>query len=130
MMGNGLNFSKWKSQKKALLGLWKFSCNKMGSQKKQQRFKCKSCGILFRLNDPALRLNYILNILHLLDVAFKKSVLNKKLDLKMNVVVVFKTFRYLWTTDIGGQVSDFDQYFLVRTIGVSLRYNFSSMLGL
>ncbi len=27
--------------------------------------------------------------------------------------------------DIGGQVNDFDQYFRVRTIGVSLRYNFS-----
>ncbi len=63
--------------------------------------------------------------MHRLDIAFKKSFLNKKLDLTMNAVDIFKTFRYVWTTDIGGQVNDFDQYFRVRTIGVSLRYNFS-----
>jgi hypothetical protein len=68
---------------------------------------------------------YIMAPMHRLDVAFKKSFIDKKLHFTLNAVDVFKTFRYLWTTDIGGQVNDFDQYFRVRTIGVSLRYNFS-----
>jgi hypothetical protein len=77
------------------------------------------------LRGPAANGLYIMAPMHRLDVAFKKSLLDKKLDFTLNAVDVFKTFRYLWTTDIGGQVNDFDQYFRVRTIGVSLRYNFS-----
>jgi outer membrane receptor protein involved in Fe transport len=73
---------------------------------------------------PAANGLYIMAPMQRLDIAFKKTIL-KKLDLTANVVDVFKTFRYVWTTDIGGQVNDFDQYFRVRTIGVSLRYNFS-----
>ena len=73
---------------------------------------------------PAANGLYIMAPMQRLDVAFKKTFL-KKLDVALNVVDVFKSFRYVWTTDIGGQVNDFNQYFRVRTIGVSLRYNFS-----
>lgn len=76
------------------------------------------------LRGPAANGLYTMAPMHRLDIAFKKTLL-KKLDVTVNAVDVFKTFRYVWTTDIGGQVNDFDQYFRVRTIGVSLRYNFS-----
>lgn len=59
------------------------------------------------------------------DVAIKKPVFNKKLDLTMNVSDIFKSFRLKWTTDINGNVNDFDQYFRNRAIAISLRYNFS-----
>jgi hypothetical protein len=77
------------------------------------------------LRGPAASGLYHMAPMHRVDVAFKKSFLNKKLDLTTNVTDVFKTFRYYWTTDIGGQVNEFDQYFRIRAVGVSLRYNFS-----
>jgi hypothetical protein len=60
-----------------------------------------------------------------IDVAVKKSFLNKKLELSMNANDLFKGYRYLWTTNINGNVNDFDQYFRWRSVGASLRYNFS-----
>ncbi|MCC9167994.1 TonB-dependent receptor [Pontibacter harenae] len=59
------------------------------------------------------------------DFALKKSFMDSKIDLALNVVDVFESFRFLWAADIAGNVSDFDQYFRVRTISLSLRYNFS-----
>jgi hypothetical protein len=38
---------------------------------------------------------------------------------------LFKGFRYLWTTNINGNKNDFDQYFRWRSVGLSIRYNFS-----
>ena len=63
--------------------------------------------------------------MHRVDIAFRKSFFQKKLDLTANVNDVFKGFRFLWTTDINGNINEFDQYFRFRTIGLSLRYNFS-----
>jgi hypothetical protein len=77
------------------------------------------------LRSPAASGLYHMAPMHRIDIAFKKSFLNKKLDLTTNVYDIFKTFRYYWTTDIGGQVNEFDQYFRIRTVGISLRYNFS-----
>jgi hypothetical protein len=77
------------------------------------------------LRSPAASGLYHMAPMHRIDIAFKKSFLNKKLDITTNIYDVFKTFRYYWTTDIGGQVNEFDQYFRIRTVGVSLRYNFS-----
>jgi hypothetical protein len=77
------------------------------------------------LRSPAASGLYHMAPMHRVDIAFKKSFLNKKLDLTTNVYDVFKTFRYYWTTDIGGQVNEFDQYFRIRSVGISLRYNFS-----
>jgi hypothetical protein len=59
------------------------------------------------------------------DVAVKKSFYNKKLDLSITASDIFKGYRYIWTTDIGGNVNEFNQYFRWRSLGVSLRYNFS-----
>jgi hypothetical protein len=77
------------------------------------------------LRGPAASGLYHMAPMHRIDVAFKKSLFKKKLDLTANVFDVFKTFRYYWTTDIGGQVNEFDQYFRIRAVGISLRYNFS-----
>lgn len=59
------------------------------------------------------------------DIAFKRSFLKKKLDLSLNANDLFKGYRFLWTTDIAGNVNEFDQYFRFRSIGLTLRYNFS-----
>jgi hypothetical protein len=47
------------------------------------------------------------------------------MDLTLNANDIFKGFRYFWTTDINGNVNEFDQYFRFRTIGATIRYNFS-----
>lgn len=59
------------------------------------------------------------------DLAFKRSFLNKKLDLTINGSDLFKGSRLKFTTDINGNVNDFDQYMRSRTFGLNLRYNFS-----
>jgi hypothetical protein len=68
---------------------------------------------------------YKMASMHRVDIAVKKSILNKKLDITLNAGDIFKGWRFLWTTDINGNVNDFDQYFRIRNVGLSLRYNFS-----
>jgi outer membrane receptor protein involved in Fe transport len=72
---------------------------------------------------PAASGLYHMAPMHRVDVAFKRSFMKKKLDLTVNDL--FKGFRYYWTTDIGGNVNEFDQYFRWRSVGATLRYNFS-----
>jgi hypothetical protein len=60
------------------------------------------------------------------DLGLKKSFFNKKLDLTLNANDIYKGYRFLWTTNINGNINDFDQYLRWRTVGVTLRYNFSS----
>lgn len=79
--------------------------------------------LLFR--GPAASGLYRMGSMHRVDLAVKKSVFKKKLDLTLNVTDVFKGFRFKWTTDINGNVNDFNQYFRIRAIALSLRYNFS-----
>jgi len=74
---------------------------------------------------PAASGLYHMAAMHRVDVAFRKSFLNKKLDVSVNANDLFKGFRYLWTTNIGRNVNEFDQYFRWRSIGVTFRYNFS-----
>jgi hypothetical protein len=71
---------------------------------------------------------YLIGAMHRVNVGFKKSILNKKVDVSVNANHLFKGFRYKFTTDINGNVNDFDQYFRFRNIGISLRYNFSKGL--
>jgi hypothetical protein len=79
--------------------------------------------LLFR--GPAAAGLYRMASMHRVDLAIKKPLFNKKLDVTMNVSDLFKGFRYKWSTDINGNVNDFDQYFRIRAIAISLRYNFS-----
>ena len=74
---------------------------------------------------PAASGLYHMASMHRVDVAFKRSFLKKKLDLTVNANDLFKGFRYYWTTDIGGNVNEFNQYFRWRSVGATLRYNFS-----
>ena len=62
---------------------------------------------------------------HRVDLAFKKTVMKKKLDLTINANDIFKGFTYKWEADINGNVNNFDQYFRLRSVGASIRYNFS-----
>ena len=77
------------------------------------------------LRGPAASGLYHMKSMSRVDVAFKRSFLNKKFELSVNGNDLFKGFRFFWTTDINGNVNDFNQYFRFRSVGVSLRYNFS-----
>ncbi|RYZ29699.1 MAG: TonB-dependent receptor [Chitinophagaceae bacterium] len=79
----------------------------------------------FLFRGPAASGLYHMEAMNWVDVAVKKSFLQKKLDLSMTISDIFKGYRYLWTTNIGGNVNEFNQYFRFRSLGVSLRYNFS-----
>jgi len=62
------------------------------------------------------------------NLGLKKSFLGKKLDLSLNANDIFRGQRLLFTTNIGRNINDFNQYFRNRTIGLTLRYNFSKGL--
>lgn len=68
---------------------------------------------------------YIVDPMWRMDIGIKKSLFKKKLDLTITGNDLFKGVRYKFATDINGNVNDFDQYFRWRSVGVSLRYNFS-----
>ncbi|QHL85998.1 TonB-dependent receptor [Nibribacter ruber] len=55
----------------------------------------------------------------------KKSFLDKKLDLSVNVNDIFRSYRLRFDTTIGQNINNFDQYLYQRTLGVTLRYKFS-----
>lgn len=129
---------KWDSQNTMVLNYAKFS---MGSnngylENKGWFFMIQSnhtiqlpkdfrveMNILFR--GPAASGLYHMASMHREDLAFRKSFNKKKFDLSVNVTDIFKGMRYYWTTNIGGNVNEFDQYFRLRTVGFTLRYNFS-----
>ncbi len=58
-------------------------------------------------------------------LGLRKSFLNKKLDLTVNLNDVFRSYRLRFDTRIGNNVNDFDQYLYMQNLGFSLRYNFS-----
>ncbi|MBJ6119293.1 TonB-dependent receptor [Pontibacter sp. BT310] len=60
------------------------------------------------------------------NTGLKKSFLEDKLDVTLNVNDIFKTQRLKLATKIGeGNVNDFDQYFRQRNVALTLRYKFS-----
>ena len=79
----------------------------------------------FLYRGPAASGLYKMASMNRVDMAIKKSFFKKKFDVTANVSDLFKGFRYLWTTNINGNKNDFDQYFRWRSVGLSLRYNFS-----
>ncbi|HEY1114662.1 MAG TPA: TonB-dependent receptor [Chitinophagaceae bacterium] len=74
---------------------------------------------------PAASGLYHMAAMSRVDIAFKRSFLKKKFDLSVNANDLFKGYRFLWTTDIAGNVNEFDQYMRFRNVGLTLRYNFS-----
>lgn len=67
---------------------------------------------------------YTMEPVHRFDLAFKKPLFKKKVDLTINANDIFKGMRYQWSTDINGNVNDFDQYFRMNTLSLNLRYKF------
>lgn len=82
----------------------------------------------FLYRGPAAAGLYHMAPMSRLDIAFKRSFLKKKFDVSVNANDIYKGFRFFWTTDINGNVNEFNQYFRFRTIGLTLRYNFSKGL--
>ncbi|HEY0045972.1 MAG TPA: outer membrane beta-barrel family protein [Flavobacterium sp.] len=80
----------------------------------------------FRYQTPAASGLYQMAAMSRIDIAVKRAFFNKKLEVVVNANDVYKGWRFRWATDINGNVNDFDQYFRIRSIGLSLRYNFNS----
>ncbi len=60
-----------------------------------------------------------------INLGLKKSFLAKKLDVSLNVNDIFKGQRVKVATNIEGNINEFDQYFRTRSVGLTVRYNFS-----
>jgi hypothetical protein len=60
-----------------------------------------------------------------IDAALRKSFFNKKFEVSLNAVDIFKGMRLRFNTRINGNINDFDQYLRARFFGATLRYNFS-----
>ncbi|MET0393109.1 MAG: TonB-dependent receptor [Chitinophagaceae bacterium] len=129
---------KWETQNTVLFNYSKFTMNSnLGRIVNEQLFfMVQSNHTILLPEDFRLELNllfrgpaasglYRMASMHREDIALKKSFLKKKFDVTINANDIFKGFRYLWTTNLNGNVNDFDQYFRWRSIGLSLRYNFS-----
>jgi hypothetical protein len=82
----------------------------------------------FMYRGPATNGLYTMHGVHRVDLAFKKQFFKKKLDWSVNANDIFKGMRYKWSTDINGNVNDFDQYFRLNTVSTSLRFNFKKGL--
>ncbi|HYH13946.1 MAG TPA: TonB-dependent receptor [Flavisolibacter sp.] len=129
---------KWDTQNTVLLSYNKFSMQSNNGQLENDQlfymFQSNhtiqlpkeirmELNLLYR--GPAASGLYHMAAMHRVDVAFKKSFLKKKLDLSVNANDLFKGYRFFWTTDINGNVNEFDQYFRFRNVGFTIRYNFS-----
>jgi hypothetical protein len=68
---------------------------------------------------------YTVHAMSRFDVALKKSFFKKKLDVGISGADIFAGQRFRFTTDINGNVNDFDQYFRFRAVGFNIRWNFS-----
>ncbi len=129
---------KWESQNTVLLNYSEFnmSSNLGKVENKQLFFMVQSNQTILLPKDFRVELNllyrgpaasglYHMAAMNRVDMAVRKSFLKKKFDVTVNVNDIFKGFRYYWTTNINGNKNDFDQYFRWRSVGLSLRYNFS-----
>jgi hypothetical protein len=129
---------KWDSQNTVLLSYNKFSMlsNNGLLTNDQLFFMFQSNHTILLPKDIRMELNFLYRgpaasgLYHMasmnrLDIAFKKSFFKKKFEVSVNANDIFKGYRFLWTTDINGNINEFDQYFRFRSLGLSLRYNFS-----
>lgn len=79
----------------------------------------------FLYRGPAAAGLYLQKAMHRIDLAFNKSFRNKKYELAVNVTDITKGWRFDWAANFGGNINEFDQYMRWRTVGLTLRYNFS-----
>ncbi|HEV7780793.1 MAG TPA: outer membrane beta-barrel protein [Chitinophagaceae bacterium] len=129
---------KWDTKNSVLLGYNKFSLvsNNSTLVNDQLLFAFQSIHTILLPKDFRLEFNFVFRgpsasglyhqaSTHKVDIAFKKSFFKKKVDLTLGCSDLFKGTRYIWTTDIDGNVNDFNQYFRFRNVNLALRYNFS-----
>jgi hypothetical protein len=129
---------KWDSQNTAVLSHNKFFLNTDSSEQINQQlfFSIQSNHTIllphayrmeanFLYRGPAASGLYQMAAMTRVDVAFKRTFVKKKLEAAVNATDIFKGFRLLWKTNIANNVNDFNQYFRVRAVSFSLRYNFS-----
>ena len=60
-----------------------------------------------------------------LDAGLKRTFLDDKLDLSVNVTDIFRTRRIIGTANFNGNVNEFDQYFAQQSARINLRYRFN-----
>lgn len=71
---------------------------------------------------------YLIDTMWWVDAGLKKTFLEDKLELSLNMNDIFGSYRLKFSTNIGDNVNDFDQDFRTRYVNFSVRYNFSSGL--
>lgn len=71
---------------------------------------------------------YLIDTMWWVDAGLKKSFLEDKLEVSLNVNDIFGSYRLKFSTDIGDNINDFDQDFRTQYVNFSVRYNFSSGL--
>lgn len=71
---------------------------------------------------------YLIDTMWWVDAGIKKSFLEDKLELALNVNDIFNSYRLKFSTDIGENINDFDQDFRTQYVNFSVRYNFSTGL--
>ncbi len=60
-----------------------------------------------------------------IDAGIKKSFMDKKLDVSLNVTDIFKTRQVVGSANIDGNINSFDQYFSAQSFRVNVRYMFN-----
>lgn len=71
---------------------------------------------------------YLIDTMWWVDAGLKKSFLEDKLEVSLNMNDIFGSYRLKFSTDIGENINDFDQDFRTQYMNFSVRYNFSSGL--
>jgi hypothetical protein len=59
------------------------------------------------------------------DAGIKRSFMDDKLELALNVTDIFKTRQIVGAANYNGNINEFDQYFGSRSVRLNLRYRFT-----
>lgn len=59
------------------------------------------------------------------DLGIKRSFMNEKLDVSLNVADIFRTRQVVGSANIDGNVNYFDQYFSAQSFKINIRYMFN-----
>ncbi len=60
-----------------------------------------------------------------IDAGIKRSFMDKKLDVSLNVSDIFRTRQVVGSANIDGNINSFDQYFSAQSFKVNIRYMFN-----
>ncbi len=60
-----------------------------------------------------------------IDLGIKKSFMEEKLDVTLNIADVFRTRQWRGNTNFAGNINEINQYFGQQSVGFTLRYKFS-----